>query len=70
MHVEDIVREASMLSEEARASIASRLIRSLDGVHHGVSDEEVSSRMREAEKDTSVMLSFDQFVSGIKRSRS
>ena len=70
MHVEEIVKEASMLSEEERASIASRLIRSLDGVHHEVSDEEVSSRMREAEKDPSVMLSFDQFVRGIKRSGS
>lgn len=67
MHVEDIIKEASKLPEEARASIASRLIHSLDAAHHWVSDEEVSARMREAEEDPSALISFDQFVSGIKR---
>jgi Ca2+-binding EF-hand superfamily protein len=70
MQVEDIVKEASKLSEEARASIASRLIHSLDTAHHWVSDEEVSARMREADEDASALISFNQFVSGIKRSGS
>lgn len=70
MQVEDIVMEASKLPEEARASIASRLIHSLDTAHHWVSDEEISFRVREAEEDPSVLISFDQFVSGIKRSGS
>jgi hypothetical protein len=68
--VEDIVMEASKLPEEARASIASMLIHSLSTVHHWVSDEEVSARVRQAEEDPSVLISFDQFVSGIKRSGS
>jgi len=68
MHVEDIVKEASKLPEEDRASIASRLIHGLDAAHHWISDEEVSARMREAEEDPSVLISFDQLVSGIKRS--
>lgn len=68
MHVEDIVKAASQLPEEDRASIASRLIHSLDAAHHWISDEEVSARMREAEEDPSVLISFDQFYSGIKRS--
>ena len=70
MQVEEIVMEASKLPEEARASIASRLIHSLNSIHHWVSDEEVSARVREAENDPSSLISFDQFVSGIKRSGS
>ncbi len=70
MHVDDIVREASKLPEEARASIASRLIHSLDAAHHWVSDEEVLGRIREAEEEPGVLISFDQFVSGIERSGS
>ncbi len=70
MHVEDIVKEASKLPEEDRASIASRLIHSLKAAHHWVSDEEVSARIKEAGDDPSVLIPFDQFVSGIKRSGS
>lgn len=70
MHVEDIVKEASKLPEEARAAIASRLIHSLEAAHHWVSDEEVLDRIREAEENPSVLISFDEFVSGIKRSGS
>ncbi len=70
MQAKDIVMEAFKLPEEARASIASQLIHSLGTAHHWVSDEEVSDRMREAEEDPSVLISFDQFVSGIKRSGS
>lgn len=70
MEVEDIVKEASKLPEEARASTASRLIHSLDAAHHWVSDEEVSARMREAEEDPGMLIPLDRFVSGIKRSGS
>ena len=67
MKVEEIVAEASKLPEEARASIASRLIHGLESANHWVSDEEVSQRRREAEEDPSVMLSMDEFVAGVKR---
>ena len=70
MQIEDIVMEASKLPEEARASIASRLIHSLVTPHHWVSDEEVSARRRAAEEDPSMLISFDEFVNGIKRSGS
>ena len=70
MRVEDIVKEASKLPEEARASIASRLIHGLNVAHHCVGDEEVLDRIREAEEDPTVLISFDQFVSGIERSGS
>jgi hypothetical protein len=59
MQVEEIIMEASKLPEEARASIASRLIHSLDTVHHWVGDAEVFARQREAEEDPSVLISFD-----------
>jgi hypothetical protein len=32
-----------------------------------VSDQEIVGRMKEAENDSSVWLTFDQLVSGIKR---
>ncbi len=70
MHLEEIVTEASKLPEEQRASLASRLLHSLESPHHWVSDEEVAERISEAEKDSNILLSFDEFVSGIKRSGS
>ena len=70
MQVKDIVMEASKLSEEQRASIASQILHSLEVSHHYVSDEEVAQRIDEAEKDPSVLISFDEFVSGIQRSGS
>lgn len=68
MQVEEIVREASKLPEEQRASIASLLLHGLEKPHHWVSDDEVAERIREAEEDPSLMISLDEFVSGIKRS--
>ena len=68
MKVDEIVREASKLPEEQRATIASQLLHGLESPHHWVSDEEVAERVREAEKDPDVLISFDEFVSGIKRS--
>ena len=70
MQVKDIVMEVSKLSEEQRASIASQILHSLEVSHHYVSDEEVAQRIDEAEKDPSVLISFDEFVSGIQRSGS
>ena len=62
--------EAAKLSEEQRASIASQILHSLDVAHHWVSDEEVAERMNEAEKDPDILISFDEFVSGVQRSGS
>jgi hypothetical protein len=70
MLVEDIVKEASKLPEEARASIAARLIHGLEAGHHHVDDSEILERISQAEADPSLLLSLDQFVSGIKRSGS
>lgn len=62
--------EASKLSEEQRASIATQILHSLDVSHHYVSDEEVNQRIDEAENEPSALISFDEFVSGIYRSGS
>jgi hypothetical protein len=67
MKLEEIAAEASKLSEEERASLASRLLHGLESPIYEVSDAEVSERMREAESDPSVWLTFDQLVSGLKR---
>ncbi len=67
MKLEEIVTEASKLSEEQRASLASRLLHGLESPVYEVSDGEVRQRMDEAENDPSVWLTFDQLVSGLKR---
>lgn len=67
MKLEDIAEAASLLSEEERASLASRLLHGLKSPMHCVSDAEVAERMREAERDPSVWMTFDQLVSGLKR---
>ncbi len=67
MELEEIVTEASKLSEEQRASLASRLLHGLESPVYEVPDEEVRQRMNEAEKDPSAWLTFDQLVSGLKR---
>lgn len=67
MKLEDIAAEASRLSEEERASLASRLLHGLDSPVYEVTDAEVSERMKEAENDPSVWLTFDQLVTGLKR---
>ena len=66
MKVEEIVAEASKLSEEKRAAITSRLLHGLETPRYWVGDEEVARRMEEAESDPSVMLSFDKFVAGVR----
>ena len=67
MKLEEIAEEASKLSEEERASLASRLLHGLETPVYEVRDEEVRQRMREADGDASVWLTFDQLASGLKR---
>ena len=67
MKLADIADEASKLSEEERAALASQLLHGLETPVYDVSDEEVFRRMREAEEDPSVLVSFDELVSGLRR---
>jgi hypothetical protein len=66
MKLEEIVAEASKLSEEERASLASQLLHRLETPVYSVSDEEVRRRVREAEADPSVLITFDQLVAGLR----
>ena len=67
MKLEEIAKEAAKLPEEERASLASRLLHGLESPVYEVADEEVFRRMREAEEDPSVMISFDELISGLRR---
>lgn len=67
MKLEEIAAAASKLTEEERASLASRLLHGLESPSYQVPDGEISDRMAEAEKNTTVWLTFDQLVSGLKR---
>lgn len=66
MKLEEIVAEASKLSEEERASLASQLLHGLETPVCWVSDDEVGERMREAEADPSVLITFDELVAGLR----
>jgi hypothetical protein len=66
MKLEEIVAEASKLPEEERASLASQLLHSLETPVYSVSDKEVSRRMREADTDPSVLITFDELVIGLR----
>ena len=66
MKLEEIVAEASKLPEEERASLASQLLHGLETPVYSISDEEVGRRMREAEADPSVLITFDQLVAGLR----
>lgn len=66
MKLEEIAAEASKLSEEERASLASRLLHGLESPIYEVPDDEVESRRREADEDPSVMITFDELVAGLK----
>lgn len=65
--LEEIAMGASKLSEEERAPLASRLLHGLEAPVYEVDGEAVQSRMREAEVNESVWLTFDQLASGLKR---
>jgi hypothetical protein len=67
MKLEEIVAEAAKLSEEERASLASQLLHGLETPVYSVPDEEVRRRMREAEADPTVMITFDQLVAGLRQ---
>jgi hypothetical protein len=67
MKLDEIVAEASKLSEEERASLASQLLHGLETPIYWVGDDEVGGRMREAEADPSVLITFDELVAGIRR---
>ncbi|HVJ45491.1 MAG TPA: hypothetical protein VM511_03830 [Luteolibacter sp.] len=67
MKLEEIVNEASKLSEEERASLASRLLHGLESPVYDVGDEDIADRKKEAADDPSVWLTFDELVSGLKR---
>jgi hypothetical protein len=66
MKLEEIESETAKLSEEERAALASRLLRSLESPVYEVSDQEVDARRREAEADPSVWITFDELVAGLK----
>jgi hypothetical protein len=68
MKLEEIVAEASKLSEEERASLASQLLHGLETPVYCVSDEEVRERVREAEADPGALITFDELVAGLRRS--
>jgi hypothetical protein len=66
MKLEEIAAEASKLTEEERASLASRLLHGLERPIYEVSDAEVSQRLKDAGDDPSVWLTVDQLVAGLK----
>ena len=66
MKLEEIAAEASKLSGEERASLASRLLHSLETPVYTVSDQEVRRRMSEAEGDPRVLITFDELVAGLR----
>ncbi len=66
MKLDELSAEADKLSEDERASLAARLLHGLEKPHYSVSDEEVLSRVREAEANPEVMITFDQLVSGLR----
>lgn len=68
MNLEEIASEAALLDEESRASLASRILRTLTPPEKEVSDEEVFRRIQEAEEDPSVMITHEELLAGINRS--
>ena len=66
MKLEEIAAEASKLSEEERASLASRLLHSLETPVYSVSDEEVRRRKNEADADPKALITFDELVAGLR----
>lgn len=66
MKLDELSAEAAKLSEDERASLAAQLLHGLEKPHYSVSDEEVLNRVREAEENPDVMITFDQLVSGLR----
>jgi hypothetical protein len=64
--LEDIAIEAAKLSEKEWDSLASRLLHGQESPVSWVFDEEVLSRMHEADEDPGVMITFDELVFGLQ----
>jgi hypothetical protein len=69
MKLGEIERETARLSEEQRAALASRLLRSLESPVYEVSHGALEERRREAEADPSVWITFEELVAGLNRRR-
>jgi hypothetical protein len=67
MKLDEIAKEAERLPEEERASLASRLLHGLETPVYDVSDEEVFRRMREVDENPTVLITFEELVSGLHR---
>lgn len=67
MKLEEIAAEASKLTEEERASLASRLLHGLESPIYDVSDDEVARRRKEADEDPGVMITFEELVGGLRK---
>jgi hypothetical protein len=68
MKLEEIAAEASKLTEEERAALASRLLHGLETPVYEVTDEELDRRKRETEEHPGIWITFDELVSGLTRS--
>ncbi len=66
MKLDEIVTEASKLSEEERASLASQLLHGLETPVYEVSDDEVQRRVHEASADPGMLITFDELVAGLR----
>ena len=69
MKLNEIVKEASKLPEEEIAALASQLLHGLESPVYDVSDEEVKSRIIEADENPDVLITFDELVSGLRSRR-
>lgn len=67
MKLDEIAKEAERLPEEERASLASRLLHGLETPVYDVSDQEVFRRMREADENPAVLVTFEELVAGLHR---
>ncbi|MEO0416514.1 MAG: hypothetical protein AAF226_16335 [Verrucomicrobiota bacterium] len=67
MTLKELTSEAVSLPTAEKAALASTLIESLPAPDYFVSDEEVVARMKEAERDPTVLLTEEEFLAGINR---
>ena len=65
----EIVKEASKLPEEEIAALASQLLHGLESPVYDVSDEEVKSRIIEADENPDLLITFDELISGLRSRR-
>jgi len=64
MKLEEIVVEASKLSEEERASLAAQLLHGLETPVYEVPDDEVQRRIQEASANPGILITSDELVAG------